>query len=242
MTEYNKNKTINIEQLVEYMDDYGTLKLDALPATPDVGSVFFVTKITGEVIIKELTGDYAGKKNYKIPVVIESPDYEPLHFNVQVGEKAVLRMMEKNPENSYVGLACSFTKSLFKGNKVQFIHPFVQKEGGFVQKGKLIKKSGASNPEPTPREQQAQAQEIINDANNYAGKYPQWIVDLISGFATEPAAFVEYRSSEARDGETKHWKFIDDFKELAEQNKEADKYDADKIEEIYADIEQALTK
>ena len=219
---FDKTTDISIDKLGELIDDYGTMKLSKAPV-----GVHLVAKIIEPIktqIINEGTEEEFVVN--KVKVQYEPKGYEAVEFIIQVGTGPVKRLIEKHPDDSYVGMLAYFKRTKYQGKYPQHINVFEQKQGdGPMQKPVFLKKknsTGIQAPAPT---------KTMND-------HPEFVKEIIAHFCENPQEFQkDYMQATAREGVTAPWEFVDSFNEAAK--KEGVEYAHDEIIKIYHDILRA---
>jgi len=122
--EYAKTKDLPVEKFLELLDDsYGfQLKLSDVPVEYHV-----IMDITAPVEVKVVppkTENDLEVTYYKLPCKYENKGLaEAVNLIMYVGEKAIKRLQEKYPADSYVGMKAFFNKTKFEGKFPQFINP-----------------------------------------------------------------------------------------------------------------------
>ena len=117
--QFDKTIELSLADVKDLVDEYGVLKLRDVKA----GS-HFIAKIVAPVECREY--QWGGKTNitHKLAVEYSHKELEDkAPFNVQVGERAALRLITKHPNDSYVGKYAFFSNTAFNGLLVQFINP-----------------------------------------------------------------------------------------------------------------------
>lgn len=220
MTENNFEKTTDLplEKVAELIDDYGLLKLSKVPVGFHI--IAKILKPFETKIINEGTDDEFAVNT--VEVEYEPKGYEPAQFKMQVGEGPIKRVMEKFPDNKYVGMHAFFKRSKFGGKFPQHINPFVQSEGsGPGSKPTFVKKKGQTG--------------IVEPKQEGFNNQPEFVKEIIAHFCENPDDFQNnYMQASARDGVTAPWEFIDSFNEAAAEDNT--QYSHDEIIKVYNQI------
>lgn len=229
MTTNQQTTKISTHEIGELINNYGTMKLSAIPANSH-----FVAKLIEKVQTREITeppkkpgDDPVIKHIYSVQVEYSDPEYEPVQFKLQVGEGAAKRMLEKYPDESYVGKNAYFSKTKYGAVYPQFINPFE----GELNAGKpaFIKKQGGNAP---IKQVAPQATTEAPDAS--------WATDIVMHLSQNPDEFnTKYFNTSFKEGVTAPWAFIDEFRDTEKQQGAQGTHTQEDILNIYHAIVQA---
>lgn len=135
--EFEKTKLMTPEQVKEIIStNFGVkLKMNEVKAGHHV-----IMKILKPVEEKEYEYQGATNKVFTLWCKYKTKGFEPFELEVQVGEKAVERLKEKYPDNTYVDMYAYFSRTAFEGGFPQFINPIKHYDEP-VSKDELFKKA-----------------------------------------------------------------------------------------------------
>lgn len=140
--EFEKTKQLTDEEVRDIINtDYGAqLKLKDVKAGHNI-----VMKITGAVVEGEYEFGGATKKTYNLPCEYKPKECDKFDLKVQVGENAVKRLLDKYPEDKYVGMYAFFSRTAYDGHYPQFINPIPNYTGNADKSDLFTKKSSTDD-------------------------------------------------------------------------------------------------
>ena len=153
----NNLRKLSAQEVYDNIDDYGVLSLGS--ATSGIPKdTQFIAKILEPVdiqFVEQLNGNVC-----KFSVELKDKDIEPIQFKVRVSESAVNRMLEKYPNEEYVGKRAFFSKASWKTRLVHHVN-IIMKDSEFQGKPELVLKAKPEPAKEVPAEKVDPVTEVV---------------------------------------------------------------------------------